>query len=425
MRFVQVTTTADKHDRVAEILKEAEVEFSVVEDSSDRRYSHVFSFPAKTDEVEGVLDSLREAGVVEEGEGHVVVGEAQAIVSEDFEEKEEEEEGKGYEDEEENGSTGRIARDELKATARGLSRSTPNYVIFTIVSAVVATAGLIQNSAAVVVGSMVIAPLIGPAMAASVGSVINDDELFRDGVKTQFVGVFVSILAATVFALVARLVVAPELDLLLIQQVAERVNPGVLALAIALGAGVAGALSLTSGASAALVGVMIAVALIPPAATVGLGVAYVRPAIAGSAFVLTLVNLLSINMASLVTLWAKGYRPEKWYEERYARRATVKRVGILLVAVLVLAGFLVASTVDQRANASFEDEVERVVEGFDSEATVEYEYTTGFFSTEPERVTVHTRETVSAGEVADSIEAETGEDIEVAVVRREIDTSGV
>ena len=417
MRFVQVTTTADKHDAVAEILEDAEVEFSVIEEASDHGYSHVFSFPAKTDEVEGVLDSLRDAGVGEEGEGHVVVSEAQAVVSEDFEEEEDENE-QGEEDE---GGSERIARDELKATARGLSRSTPNYVVFTVVSAVVATAGLIENSAAVVVGSMVIAPLIGPAMAASVGSVINDDELFRNGVKAQFVGVIVSIVAATAFAVLARLIVAPELDLLLIQQISERVNPGVLALGIALGAGVAGALSLTSGASAALVGVMIAVALIPPAATVGLGIAYVRPAVAGSAFVLTLVNLLCISLASLVTLWAKGYRPEKWYEEKTARRDTLRRVGILFVGVLVLTGFLVASTVDQRANASFEDGVERVVEEFDADATVEYEYSAGFFSASPERVTVHTSEGVSADEVARSIEVETDEGVEVVVVRQDVE----
>ncbi|MDZ7687423.1 MAG: TIGR00341 family protein [Halobacteriales archaeon] len=419
MRFIQVTTPDDKYEDVTRILEEADVEFSVVEEASDRRYSHIFSIPTKTDEVEGILDSLREAGVGDEGEGHVVVSEAQAIVSEEFEEEEEEEGEAEDEEEEENGSTGRIARDELKATARGLSRSTPNYVIFTVVSAVVATAGLIQNSPSVVVGSMVIAPLIGPAMAASVGSVINDDKLFRDGVKAQFIGVFVSIAAATVFAVVARLVVAPELDLLLIQQISERVNPGLLALGIALGAGVAGALSLTSGASAALVGVMIAVALIPPAATVGLGIAYIRPAVAGSAFVLTLVNLLSISMASLVTLWAKGYRPEKWYEEKHARRDTLRRVGILFVGVVVLTGFLVTATVDQRANTSFEDEVERVVEGFDADASVEYEYTTGFFSTTPERVTVRTGEGVSADEVARRIEAETGASVEVVVVRQE------
>ncbi|MDY6780785.1 MAG: TIGR00341 family protein, partial [Halobacteria archaeon] len=86
------------------------------------------------------------------------------MVSEKFEERSEESD----EEDEEEGESERIARDELRATAEGLSRSTRNYVIFTVISAVVATAGLMTDSASIVVGSMVIAPLIGPAMASSV-----------------------------------------------------------------------------------------------------------------------------------------------------------------------------------------------------------------------------------------------------------------
>jgi len=433
MRRVEVTTPADKRDAVAEILDEAEVDYSVVKETSGRDYSHVFTFPVETGDVEGILDDIRNVGIGSDGQGHVVVTEVQAIVSEGFREEDEEEEesevragseeDEEEEEEEEGSGSQRIARDELRATARDLSQSTRNYIIFTVVSAVVATAGLLQNSAAVVVGSMVIAPLIGPAMAASVGTVINDKELFRDGVTAQFLGVALSVGAAAVFALAARAVIAPELDLLFVEQIAGRVNPGLLALGVALGAGVAGALSLTSGASAALVGVMIAVALIPPAATVGLGIAYLRPAVAVSAFVLTLVNLLCISLSSLVTLWLKGYRPEKWYKERYAWRATVQRVGLLTLGVLVLSGFLLVSTVDQRANASFEDEVEDAVSDINSDASVEYDYSTGFFSESPERVTVYTGESVSADEVAGRIEQATGESVEVVVVRQSLDRS--
>jgi len=379
MRQIQVTTTAEERDAVAKVLEEAEVEYAVTGETSDRELSDVFTLTVGTDEVEDILDSLKDVGVGDEGKGKIVVSEVQAVVSEEFEEKKEEKE-----DSEDEGDGERIARDELKATAKGISRSTPNYVTFTVISAVVATAGMIENSAAVVVGSMVIAPLIGPAMASSVGSVIKDDKLFHDGIKTQFIGIGVAIASAAVFAFAVRLLVAPELELLAVEQIAERVNPGVLALAVALGAGVAGALSLTSGASAALVGVMIAVALIPPAAAVGLGVAYVRPGIAASAAILVFVNVLSINLAALVVLWAKGYRPEKWYDKKPARRVTQKRVVALVLIVGFLSVFLVASTVDDRARAAFEDDVEGYVEGLDETAEVEFTHTVGFFSTSPE-----------------------------------------
>ncbi len=418
MRQIQVTTPAEKREAVVEALEEAEVEYTVTEEASGRELGDVFSFPVRTDEVEEILDSLKDIGVGGEGNGKIVVTEVQAVVSDEFEEKEKEKKT-----EDENGNGERIARDELKATAKGISRSTPNYVAFTVISAVVATAGMIENSAAVVVGSMVIAPLIGPAMASSVGSVLKDDRLFYDGIKTQFIGIGVAIASAAVFAFAVRLLVAPELELLMVDQIAERVNPGVLALAVALGAGVAGALSLTSGASAALVGVMIAVALIPPAAAVGLGVAYVRPKVAASASVLVFVNVLSINLAALIVLWAKGYRPEKWYDEKPARRITQKRVVALVLIVGFLSVFLVASTVDDRASAAFENDVEEYVEGVDETAEVEFTHTVGFFSTSPERVTVETREGLDPDEVAEAIERETGESVEVVVIRREIEFS--
>lgn len=419
MRQIQVTTPAEKSEEIVGILDEAGVEYAVTEEVSGREPAEVFSFPVRTDEVEGILESLKNAGVGDEGKGKIVVTEVQAVVSEDFEEKEEEEKRKDDED----GNGERIARDELRTTAKGISRSTPNYVAFTVISAVVATAGMIENSAAVVVGSMVIAPLIGPAMASSVGSVLKDDRLFYDGIKTQFVGIGVAIASAAVFALAVRLLVVPELELLAVGQIAERVNPGVLALAVALGAGVAGALSLTSGASAALVGVMIAVALIPPAAAVGLGVAYVRPGVAASAGVLVFVNVLSINLAALVVLWAKGYRPEKWYDKKPARRVTQKRVVALILIVGFLSFFLVASTADDRARAAFEDDVEEYVDGLDETAEVGFTHTVGFFSTSPERVTVETREELDPDSVAEGIEEETGETVEVVVIRREIEFS--
>jgi len=132
----------------------------------------------------------------------------------------------------------------------------------TVISAVIATAGLLLNSPATVVGSMVIAPLIGPAMSAAVGTVVDDEEMFRRGVRMQVLGVAVAIAAATLFAFALRwlALVPPGLDPLDLAEVSERLAPNVLVLVVAIGAGLAGIISLMTGVSAALVGVMIAVA---------------------------------------------------------------------------------------------------------------------------------------------------------------------
>jgi uncharacterized hydrophobic protein (TIGR00271 family) len=213
------------------------------------------------------------------------------------------------------------------------------------------------DSPAVVVGSMVIAPLVGPALSASVATVVNDDEMFREGVVYQAAGVVIAIGAATVFALFVKYaqLVPPFPDVTAVPEVAERVAPDFLSLAVAVGAGAAGVVSLMTGISTALVGVMIAAALIPPAATVGIALAWGKPLAAVGAGVLVLVNLLSINLAALVVLWWAGYRPKHWFREDRARRATLKRVATLVVAILVLSAFLGGVTYDTMQRSQVED----------------------------------------------------------------------
>ncbi len=142
----------------------------------------------------------------------------------------------------------------------------------TVLSAIVATAGLLLDSAAVVVGSMVIAPLIGPALAASVGTVLNENHLFWKGITYQAVGVVPRSSARR------RSLGSPERwrssrrGSTSWRSTKSASGPPRSSLFIAFGAGIAGVLSLATGISSALVGVMIAAALIPPAAA-GIAVA--------------------------------------------------------------------------------------------------------------------------------------------------------
>jgi uncharacterized hydrophobic protein (TIGR00271 family) len=202
-------------------------------------------------------------------------------------------------------------------------------------------------------------------MAASVGTVVNDHEMFARGVRLQVLGLVVAIAAAFVFAFLVRQVhlVAPIADVTAIPEIRERVAPDFLSLVIAVGAGVAGIVSLTTGVSAALVGVMIAVALIPPAATVGIGLAWGQPLVSFGAGVLVLVNTLSINLAALVVLWYSGYRPDHWFKQSDARRATLSRVATLVVAIVVLSAFLGGVTLDSFQRATTDQQIQDAASG--------------------------------------------------------------
>ena len=355
MRFVHVSLPPGTYRRAVGVLEEEGIDYTATEEASDREYTHVVTFPLPKNAVEPVLGALREVGV--DDDAVTVVTEAQAVSSRRFEALTER-----YANGEEAGED-QIARAELRAKAESLASTSRTYVVLTVVSAVVATAGLLLDSPATVVGSMVIAPLIGPAMAAAVGTVIDETDLFRRGVKFQALGVILAVVSAAVFAFAVETTNLVQVtDPRAIGQVRERVAPDFLSLAVALGAGVAGAVSLTTGVSTALVGVMIAVALIPPAATVGIGIAYGLESVAISSAVLTLVNLLSIELAALLVLYQAGYRPDGFFRERGARVATFKRVGALLVAIAVLSVFLGGVTLDAYQSTTTERDVTAAID---------------------------------------------------------------
>ncbi|WP_152039895.1 TIGR00341 family protein [Salinigranum salinum] len=355
MRLVQVTVPAGKRDAVTSTLDDDGVDYVLTDETSGREYTAIVSFPLPTAAVEPILDDLREAGL--ERDSFTVVMDAETVISRRFEKLQKE-----YETNETNGD--RISRDELTARARDMAPSLVTFVVMTLISTVVATAGLLVDSPAVVVGSMVIAPLIGPAMATSVGTVVDDEELFDRGVRLQLLGGFLAVAGAAVFAFTVRMTGVVPLsatEVFAIGEVRERLSPDVLSLAVALGAGVAGALSLSSGVSSALVGVMIAAALVPPTAVVGIGIAWGQPtAVVGSA-VLVLVNFVGINLAALAVLWRQGYRPERWFKLDEARAATLKRIAALAVGLLVLSSFLAGVTYATYRTATFEEDARAAV----------------------------------------------------------------
>ncbi|QAU14417.1 TIGR00341 family protein [Halorubrum sp. BOL3-1] len=350
---------AGKRAAVVRALDDEGVDCVVTDETSGREYTAVATFPLPTAAVEPVLDRLREAGI--DGSTYTVIVAAETVISRRFEALRDE-----YEENAEHGGD-HISREELQAKADGLASGLGTYVLMTVISAVIATAGLLLDSPATVVGSMVIAPLIGPAMSAAVGTVVDDEALFRRGVRMQVLGVAVAVLAATLFAFALRslALVPPGLDPLELAEVSERLAPNVLVLVVAVGAGIAGIVSLMTGVSATLVGVMIAVALIPPAAAVGVGIAFRIPRLVIGAGVIVAVNVLSIDLSALVMLWYEGYRPQRWFREDDARAAFLKRVGVLVAAIALLSVFLggvtyesyVASTTETDIRAAASDEL--------------------------------------------------------------------
>lgn len=205
-----------------------------------------------------------------------------------------------------------------------------NFIVLVILSTVVAAIGLIENNVAVVIGAMVIAPLLGPNLALGLGTALGDVDLMRKALKTNLVGVGLCISLSILIGLLWPFDInSPEL--------LARTHVGLDSLALALASGAAAALSLTTGLSSVLVGVMVAVALLPPAATFGLMLGHGQYQLATGAVLLLIANVVCLNLATKTVFWFKGISPRTWWQKEKAKRAMRIYILVWLTGLLILA----------------------------------------------------------------------------------------
>jgi len=224
----------------------------------------------------------------------------------------------------------RVSRDELyQALDRG-ARLDVSYVAMVVLSTIVAAIGLLRDQPAVVIGAMVIAPLLGPNMALGLAATLADGALALRALRANAAGVSIA------FSLSVAIGLGVSADALQAEEIQSRVQPVGVDLVLALASGIAGAMAFTASAAASLVGVMVAVALLPPLVVVGLHVAMGAWSGAGHASLLLLGNVLCVILAAVGTFLVMGVRPRSWWEVLRARRATLIVIALLVLGFVAL-----------------------------------------------------------------------------------------
>lgn len=222
-------------------------------------------------------------------------------------------------------------REELYSQIEKGARLDANFLILVFLSTVVAAIGLLEDNIAVLVGAMVIAPLLGPNLALSFATTLGDRDLLRQSFKTNLAGVSFTLLLSIGIGLLFP-AERPGAEIV------ARTDIGLDGVLLALASGAAAVLSLTTGVASALVGVMVAVALLPPTATFGMLLATRQFELAMGAALLLAVNIVSVNVAANLVFLIKGVRPRTWIEKRKARQSVVWLGLFWIVSLAVLVG---------------------------------------------------------------------------------------
>ena len=298
-----------------------------------------------------------------------------------------------------------LEQDSVTWQSERLAGLSLDFVLLNAVSGLLASFGLLQNSPAVVIGAMLVAPLLGPLTAISVGLVTARLLLSRRALISVLVGAGIAVLCGWILGLVVPLE-SPTTEMI------ARGSPSLLDAGVALSAGAVGAYATArKEIPAALAGVAIAAALVPPLCTIGLGLAIGEPELAFGATLLFLTNIVSVAVVgSGVFLWF-GMRPDK-RGVRQRRRAI--SIGIVAILSLLTVLFVLNSVQEARVAVIAEQDLQGV---FPQGEVVDLDYRAG----DPVRLlaTLRSESEITPAQVAEverGLETRFGIDVELSVV---------
>lgn len=224
----------------------------------------------------------------------------------------------------------RISREELLSDVVESTKLNNVFILMTVLSTVVVAIGLLKDNVAVIIGAMVIAPFLGPNVALALSSVLAEKKLGADALKTLITGVLIVVVLTATMGLIID--VDPGLV-----EISSRTSIGYADIILALASGAAGVLAFTTGASAAVIGVMVAVALLPPLTVFGLLLGAGEYNLAASALLLFITNIICVNLAGIATFLFQGVSPRTWYAADKAKKATRKSLAIWIITLALLA----------------------------------------------------------------------------------------
>jgi uncharacterized hydrophobic protein (TIGR00271 family) len=209
-----------------------------------------------------------------------------------------------------------------------LSQPGINFTVLMVISSIIASLGLLQNSAAVIIGAMLVAPLMSPLMSFSVGLIQGNLRLLRTAALTTLTGVLIGLAMAVMIGVVMPTDVATN-------EMLARGRPSLLDMGVALASGLAGAYAMArKDIPSALAGVAIAAALVPPLCTIGLAAAFGEFSLASGAGLLFVTNIVSISLAGAIVFAWLGLRPRR---ENHTRRQLIVALVVLGLLALPLA----------------------------------------------------------------------------------------
>jgi uncharacterized hydrophobic protein (TIGR00341 family) len=340
VKQLQVTVPGKFKDDAKDILEDYSTDVSVSEAEKDDEKVVEFHVTVESDQIDELSEELKE--IEDLGSGDLTVN----VMKQESQIK------KGQKTQ---GKSSILSQAEIYSQAQ--ESAVFNRAEWSLVglSAVIATYGLIADNVIVVIGAMMVAPILSPFISGALSLNVGDKSLLKQSVKTGSLSFVLAVLAATVAAL--PFPVSWNSSLALVSQ------PSIVSVLLSIFVGAAAALTFVTGMRDEIAGVAVAIALIPPIASIGIGFKMFDLSLVVNAFAVAVMNMVSIIASGFVCFHLLGIRPSTYYKKKQAEEIRY----VIPLALLVLSALAVPvafSSYDSYQEYTQEENIRSFGEGF-------------------------------------------------------------
>jgi uncharacterized hydrophobic protein (TIGR00341 family) len=340
VKQLQVTVPGKFKDEAKEILEDYSSDVSVSEAEKNDEEVLQFHVTVESDQIDELSDELKDIEDLESGDLTINVMKQESQIK------------KGQKTQ---GKSSILSQAEIYSQAQESAVFNRAEWSLVALSSVIATYGLIADNVIVVIGAMMVAPILSPFISGALSLNVGDKNLLKQSVKTGSISFLLAVIVSTLAALPFPVSLNPSLALVS--------QPSIVSVLLSVFVGAAAALTFVTGMRDEIAGVAVAIALIPPIASIGIGFKMMNLSIIANSFAVALMNIVSIIASGFVCFHLLGIRPSTYYKKKQAEE--IRYVIPLAVLVLsVLAVPVAFSSYESYQNYTSEQDIRSFGEEF-------------------------------------------------------------
>jgi uncharacterized hydrophobic protein (TIGR00341 family) len=319
MRHLQVTAPFDQKKKVKEVLDNHSNDISSKKAEMNDEKSIEFSLTADSDELDDITEELKGIKSIASGDLSIRVMEQESLIEKGQKTK---------------GSAESLSQEEIYSKAQESAEFSKSEWGLVGLSSAIAAYGLALDNIIVVVGAMMLAPMLSPFVSGAFSLVVGDRTMMKSSLRYGAESALISVIVAFLAVVLFPVQINSTLELV--------VSPGLVSTLLSLLVGSAAALTFTTGLRDQVAGVAVAVALVPPLASVGIGLKMLNFGFAANAATVAVINILALIVSGYFTFRLLGFHPSTYYKKKEAEK--IHFVVPLAMILITLFAFQIGYT---------------------------------------------------------------------------------